>query len=51
MMMMCVLVVRDGDVYAALRDCYTALHLDVCFGCQGRRCVRSTARLLHCIAS
>jgi len=24
-----VLTVRDGDVYAALRDCYTALHLDV----------------------
>jgi len=24
-----VLVVRDGDVYAALRDCYTALQLDV----------------------
>ena len=22
-------VVRDGDVYAALRDCYTALHLDI----------------------
>lgn len=21
--------VRDGDVYAALRDCYIALHLDV----------------------
>jgi len=24
-----VLIVRDGDTYAALRDCYTALHLDV----------------------
>jgi len=23
------MVVRDGDVYAALRDCYTALHFDV----------------------
>ena len=23
------LVVRDGDVYAALQDCYTALHFDV----------------------
>jgi len=23
------LVARDGDVYAALRDCYTALHFDV----------------------
>jgi len=24
-----IMFVRDGDVYAALRDCYTALHLDV----------------------
>jgi len=23
------LCVRDGDVYAALRDCYAALHLDI----------------------